>query len=83
MESAFVDDSSLFWPQFCDSPLYFALLSRKTRRRVRIRLHPQPRSTVSVGHGWVAELRGVGREIETENFFAALRHGHGRRSNPC
>jgi hypothetical protein len=27
MESAFVDDSSLFWPQFCDSPLYFALLS--------------------------------------------------------
>jgi len=24
------------------------------------------------------------REIdETENFFAALRHGHGRRSNPC
>jgi hypothetical protein len=25
MESAFVDDFVVFWPQFCDSPLYFAL----------------------------------------------------------
>ena len=28
MESAFVDDFVVFWRQFCDSPLYFALLSR-------------------------------------------------------
>jgi hypothetical protein len=31
MESAFVDDIVVILAQFCDSPLYFALLSRKTR----------------------------------------------------
>jgi hypothetical protein len=52
MESAFVDDiGRYFGPNFAILPLYFALLFPPQWRRVRIRLHPQPRSRVSVNPG--------------------------------